>query len=158
VVVCARRESGGEPDRGARDQYMPDAGAGSTFGAVFGSGSAGKEMCGARVWREGVAWFAAGEDADCDCDCEGGVDFGAIADVERRFRGRWVVGVGFGDIIGRPGVDVGGERGVSGLGVLLPLLVDAALELLDEGEEASFCESDCDRARSANSGAFFRLS
>ena len=44
MVVCARRESGGEPDKGARDQYMPDAGAGSTSGAVLGSGRVGKEM------------------------------------------------------------------------------------------------------------------
>lgn len=41
VVVWARKERGGVPDRGARDQYIPLAGAGWTSGAVFGSGSGG---------------------------------------------------------------------------------------------------------------------
>lgn len=41
VVVCARNEVWEAPDTGALDQYMPDAGATSTLGADFGSGSKG---------------------------------------------------------------------------------------------------------------------
>lgn len=143
VVVCARRDRGGVPERGASDQYMPDAGAGSTSGAVFGSGSVGKDVCGPRAGREeGVVWRGGAGDEDCDCDCAVGVGFAAMADVERRFRGRWG-GVGFGDVDGGARVVVGGERGLSGLGVLLPLLcADGGLELLDEGEELSFCVKD----------------
>lgn len=132
---------------------MPDAGAGSTSGAVLGSGSVGKEVCGPRAGREeGVVWRGgAGEE-----DVELGVGFAAIADVERRFRGRWVAG--FGDVDGGAAVEVvGGDRGLSGFGVLLPLLcADGGLELL--GEEVSFCESDWERCRSASSDAFFLLS
>lgn len=46
--MWARRAVWSTPDRGARDQYMPLAGAGSTSGAVFWSGSGGKGTCGPR--------------------------------------------------------------------------------------------------------------
>lgn len=132
VVVCARRERGGLPERGARDQYIPDAGAGST-GEAEGEGREGKEVCGPRTAREGVA--CRGGTGDDEVFCEGCFD--AIADVERRFRGR---GTGLGDE--EVGVEeIGGERGFSGLGVLLPLLcAEGGFELFDEA--LSFCESD----------------
>ena len=87
------------------------------------------------------------------CD---GVDFGAIADVDRRFRGVWFV-VGFRDAVGLGGANVGVDRALSGLGVLLPL-VTGALELLVEGEGLSLWESDCERDRNATSETFFFLS
>lgn len=61
--------------------------------------------------------------------------------MERRFRGRWAV-VGFGDVAGGAMAEiVGGERGLSGLGVLLPLLcAEGGLELLED--EPSFCDKD----------------
>lgn len=45
MLVCARRLGCGAPDTGALDQYMPEAGAGDTFGAVLGSGRGGKSVC-----------------------------------------------------------------------------------------------------------------
>jgi hypothetical protein len=67
VVVCARSERGGEPESGARDQYMPLAGAGSTTGAFFGSGREGKDVCGPLAGREeGVVWRAGAGEEDCD--------------------------------------------------------------------------------------------
>lgn len=82
--MCARSAVCEAPEIGARDQYMPLAGAGCTSGAVFGSGRGGNEVCGPRGGRgAGVAVRGgAGEVAP------GGVGFAAIADVERRFRGR----------------------------------------------------------------------
>jgi hypothetical protein len=73
---------------------MPDAGAGSTSGAVLGSGRAGKEVCGPRAGREEgvVTRVGAGEEA---CEAEEGVGLNAMADVDRRFRGRWEDGGGF---------------------------------------------------------------
>lgn len=44
VVVCALRAGCGCPDTGARDQYMPLAGAGSTSGDVVGEASGGKGL------------------------------------------------------------------------------------------------------------------
>ena len=49
VVVCARSEVCDAPETGARDQYMPLAGAGWTSGAVFGSGNGGYGVCGPRM-------------------------------------------------------------------------------------------------------------
>lgn len=51
VHVCARKEVCGAPEVGARDQYIPDAGAGGTSGAVLGSGSGGCVVCGPREGR-----------------------------------------------------------------------------------------------------------
>lgn len=51
VVVCARSEVCDAPETGARDQYMPLAGAGWTSGAVLGSGRGGKDVCGPRGAR-----------------------------------------------------------------------------------------------------------
>lgn len=51
VVVCARNDVCEAPETGARDQYMPLAGAGCTSGAVFGSGREGNGMCGPRASR-----------------------------------------------------------------------------------------------------------
>lgn len=44
VVVCALRAGCGCPDTGARDQYMPLAGAGSTSGDVVAEASGGKGL------------------------------------------------------------------------------------------------------------------
>lgn len=67
VVVWARKDRGGEPDKGARDQYMPDAGATSTSGAVLGSGRVGKDVCGPRAGRdEGVVWRGGAGEEDCE--------------------------------------------------------------------------------------------
>jgi hypothetical protein len=84
VDVCARSAVCEAPEIGARDQYMPLAGAGCTSGAVFRSGKGGKEVCGPRGGRGAgvVLSGGAGEAAPA------GVGFAAIADVERRFRGR----------------------------------------------------------------------
>ena len=133
---------------------MPDAGAGSTSGAVLGSGSVGKEVCGPRAGREeGVVWRGGPGDEE---EVELGVGFAAIADVERRFKGRWAAGLG--EVGGGAVVEVeDGETGLSSLDVLLPLLcADGGLELLGEG--LSFCDSDWERCRNASSEAFFLLS
>ena len=50
-MVCARSEVCDAPETGARDQYMPLAGAGWTSGAVLGSGRGGKDVCGPRGAR-----------------------------------------------------------------------------------------------------------
>ena len=55
VDVCARKGLRRLPDRGARDQYIPLAGAGDTFGAVFGSGRGGKARCPSCIRRGGGA-------------------------------------------------------------------------------------------------------
>jgi hypothetical protein len=68
------------------------------------------------------------------------VGLDAIADVERRFKGRG----GFGLANGGGGMlELGGEIGISGLGVCLPLLcADGGFDA-DLGEDAeSFCDSD----------------
>ena len=142
VVVWARRETGGVPEMGARDQYMPDAGAGWTSGAVLGSGREGKAvygLCWAGI-REGVVVrVCAGEEI---LDWE---DLGAIAEVDRRFIGRGVVGL----MMLRVGVEaegsvvrlLGGEvrsclevsLPCSGLGVSLPWGLEE-----DFGDEESF--------------------
>ena len=97
---------------------MPDAGAGSTSGAVLGSGRVGKEVCGPRAgadFEEGVVWRGGAGEEDVLCV----VGLLAIAEVERKFRGLW----GFGEDEeeeGAASVFTGGERGLSGLGVLRP--------------------------------------
>jgi len=87
VVVCARSEVCDAPETGARDQYMPLAGAGWTSGAVFGSGKGGNGICGplAARWADGVLFGGAEEELPAV------LGLGAIADVERRFIGRGVV-------------------------------------------------------------------
>lgn len=40
VVVCARSDGCGCPETGARDQYMPEEGAGGTSGADMAGGEA----------------------------------------------------------------------------------------------------------------------
>ena len=49
---------------------------------------------------------------------------GAIADVERRFKGRGVVALEIDREADSGAEDTGGERGLSGLEALLPLLCD----------------------------------
>lgn len=46
VVVCARKNEGGLPEIGASDQYIPEAGAGGTSGAVSGEGRGGNAVYG----------------------------------------------------------------------------------------------------------------
>jgi hypothetical protein len=85
VVVCARNAVCEAPDVGARDQYIPEAGAGATSGAVLGSGRGGKDVWGPlTVFATGVAGFGAVADADE----EGVVGLLAMADVERKATGR----------------------------------------------------------------------
>ena len=114
VLVCARKEVWEEPDTGARDQYMPLAGAGSTSGAVFGSGRGGNGTCGPRGGRwAGVAFRGViGEEFPSLCG------FGAIADVDRIFRGLRGSGVACGAATGAGVLETGGERGLSSFGVL----------------------------------------
>jgi hypothetical protein len=91
VVVCARKETGGIPDIGAWDQYIPEAGAGCTSGAVSGEGRAGYAVygrCCAGARCDGVAFREGVGDDVLPSD-----DFGAIADVERRFKGRDAAGL-----------------------------------------------------------------
>jgi hypothetical protein len=137
VVVCARSEVCDAPETGARDQYMPLAGAGWTSGAVFASGRGGNGMCGPRGARwAGVELFGgAGEELVAV------LGLAAIADVERRFKGRGVVAVEANREAdgGAEGVETGGERGFSGLGVALPLPCDedggfGVFELEDEDD------------------------
>jgi hypothetical protein len=66
----------------------------------------------------------------------------------------------FGEEAEGAGVDaVGGERGISGLGVALPFLcAEGGLGLFGEEELESFWDSDCERERNASSDAFFLLS
>lgn len=51
MVVCARRAVCGAPQVGARDQYIPEEGAGGTSGAVRGSARGGKGVC---AWERRV--------------------------------------------------------------------------------------------------------
>lgn len=44
VLVCARREGCAWPETGARDQYMPEEGAGGTSGEVVGEARGGKAV------------------------------------------------------------------------------------------------------------------
>jgi hypothetical protein len=114
VLVCARREVWEAPDTGARDQYMPLAGAGSTSGAVFGSGSGGNGTCGPRGGRWAGVVF-------CEVMGEGFpslLGFEAIADVDRIFKGLRGSGVACGAATGAGVLEIGGERGLSDFGVL----------------------------------------
>lgn len=124
MVVCARKDTGGVPEIGARDQYIPEAGAGGTSGALSMEGRGGKAVygrCCAGTCCEGVV-FLVGEGEEARV-LEG---LGAIADVERRFRGRDAVGsliLRFGDEAEGFGVRVVGEGCmVSSLGGTAPLL------------------------------------
>jgi hypothetical protein len=69
---------------GARDQYIPEAGAGATSGAVFGSGRGGNDVCGPLAAFEAVS---VGLEVEFVVEDE---ELGllAIADVERRAKGR----------------------------------------------------------------------
>ncbi len=71
---------------GARDQYIPEAGAGVTSGAVLGSGRGGKDVCGP------LAGFTAEAESlgvEAGVGEEVAVDgLLAIADVERKATGR----------------------------------------------------------------------
>jgi hypothetical protein len=135
VVVCARSEVCDAPETGARDQYMPLAGAGWTSGAVFGSGKGGYGMCGPRGARcaGGVLLGGAGEEVPAV------LGLGAIADVERRFKGRGVVAL---ETEREADGGAGGERGFSCFDALLPLLCDdddeGGFGVFDVKEEDSF--------------------
>jgi hypothetical protein len=83
--VWARSEVCEDPETGARDQYMPLAGAGCTSGVVLGSGRGGKGMCGPLGARWAGVIFLGGAGEETSPAAEG---LGAMADVERRFRGR----------------------------------------------------------------------
>lgn len=160
MVVCARRETGGVPEIGAWDQYMPDAGAGCTSGAVSGEGRGGNAVYG-RCWAgtrcDGVV-FRDGA-GDVVFPSEG---FGAMADVERRFRGRDARGLlilRFGEDAEGLGVRcVGDGRVVSDFEGMLPLLYMGG-SFVDLGDVVdSLCDSDWDRCRGDTSAAFFRRS
>lgn len=84
--VCARKDVWDEPETGARDQYIPDAGAGRTLGASLGSGNDGY---GIERPRGGRCTGGTGEDEFAE---EG--TFGVMADVERRLMGLWVSSLG----------------------------------------------------------------
>lgn len=118
VVVCARSAVGGAPERGARDQYIPLAGAGCTSGAALGSARGGKDLCTPRGARWAGGPFRAGVGDELLSCC-----FDAIADVDRRLRGlaaAAAAGLGVGlkdDTEGVPEID--GESGLSDLGILL---------------------------------------
>ena len=134
-MVCARSEVCDAPETGARDQYMPLAGAGWTSGAVFGSGNGGNDRCGPRGarWPGGVLFGGAGEEVAV-------LGLAAIAEVERRFKGRGVVAFAA-DREADGGFETGGERGLSGFDTLLPLLCDDEGGLGDfevDDEEDSF--------------------
>jgi len=100
---------------------MPLAGAGWTSGAVLGSGRGGNDICGPRgaLWAGGVLFGGAGEEVAV-------LVLGAIADVERRFKGRGVVALETDREAESGGwrLETGGERGLSGFDALLPLLCD----------------------------------
>lgn len=128
---------------------MPLAGAGSTSGAVFGSGRGGNGICGPRGgrWAGVVVRGGAGDDPPS-------LGFGAIAEVERRLSGRRDSGTANG-----PGVlDTGGEVGGSGLVVWVREEDGFVADFEVDTEEGSFWERDWDRCRRASSDAFFLLS
>jgi hypothetical protein len=144
VVVCARRDTGGVPEIGARDQYIPEAGAGDTSGAVSREGGGGNAVygrCWAGVRCEGVVFrVGAGDESFIS---EG---FGAIADVDRRLSGREAVGSvirRFGDEAEGFGVRVVGEGWVlSDLGAVSPLLcTGGCLDGFGDGVD-SFWDND----------------
>jgi hypothetical protein len=86
VVVCARRAVCEAPDVGARDQYIPEAGAGATSAAVFGSGRGGKDVCGPLVgFGVAVDGFGVVDGGIGDVLVDGLL---AIADVDRKATGR----------------------------------------------------------------------
>ena len=95
-------------------------------------------------------------------DVPPGCDLGAIAEVDRKFRGLGVPGLARLGDAAEEGAGIGGICSC-GLGVVeWPLLcADGGFELeldLDDGECDSFCDSECDRCRNARSDAFFLLS
>jgi hypothetical protein len=159
VVVCARSETGGVPEIGAWDQYIPDAGAGWTSGAVSAEGRGGNAVygrCCAGTRCEGVVFREGAGDGLFPSD-----GLGAIADVERRFRGRDAVGLlmlRFGEDTEGFGVrSVGGGRGGSTCGGAVPLLyIGGSLEEdFGDGDDNSFVDSDCERCRRVASIVFF---
>jgi len=85
VAVWARKAVCEVPEVGAFDQYIPEAGAGATSGAVFGSGRGGNNVCeprealGALVIGLGVCIVAVMELVE---------GLLVIADVERNTSGR----------------------------------------------------------------------
>ncbi len=133
---------------------MPLAGAGSTSGAVFGSGRGGYGMCGPRGGLCAGVVFRGGAG-----DEPPSLGLDAIADVDRKLRGRRGSGV---TASGAGVLEPAGEVGPSVLAAVLSPLLCAdggfVADLDVDGEGASFCDSDWDRCRSANSDAFFLLS
>jgi len=119
---------------------MPLAGAGSTSGAVFGSGSGGKGMCGPRGgrWAGVVFLVVMGEGPPASL-----FGLGAIAEVERIFRGLRASGFAGGAEGGAGVLETGGESGLSGLGVLPPR--DGGRLEEDLGDSESFWDNDCER-------------
>jgi hypothetical protein len=96
-------------------------------------------MCGPRgaLCAGGVLFGGAGEEVPAV------LGLGAIAEVERRFKGRGAVALDTDKEAdsGAEGFETGGESGLSGLDVLLPLLCDDEGGLGDfevEEEEGSF--------------------
>lgn len=116
---------------------MPLAGAGSTSGAVFGSGSGGNGMCGPRGgrWAGVVFLVVTGEGPLASL-----FGLGAIAEVERMFRGRRSSGFAGGAEGGAGVLETGGERGFSGLGVVAAR--DGGRLEEDLGDSESFWDND----------------
>lgn len=98
MAVCARREVCGLPQVGARDQYIPDDGAGGTSGAVRGSQRGGKGMWGCRrrwcweweVIRAVVVVLVVLARME-GWGMVGAPGLEAMAEVERRAVGRWLL-------------------------------------------------------------------
>lgn len=81
AVVWARSAVCGTPDVGARDQYMPEAGAGNTSDADFASGGGGKYVC----WPIFLDWSGFGAASGVEVLLSG---LPAIAEVDRKTTGR----------------------------------------------------------------------
>ena len=125
VDVCARKGLRGLPDRGARDQYMPLAGAGDTSGAVFGSGRGGNVLWPSCIRRAGGTAIRGFGEGISGVLC---LDFGTIADVDRMFKGLRSVSLG-GDVTGGDAID-----SVPSLGVLPLLCIEGGLDEDVRGE------------------------
>ena len=88
VVVWARSAGCGQPDTWARDQYMPDEGAGGTSGAVLGSMSGGKGMWTPLTWAVRAALACRDATAVDDTAADEPPGFATMADVDRSAVGR----------------------------------------------------------------------
>lgn len=134
---------------GARDQYIPEAGAGATSGAVLGSGRGGKDVCGP------LGFFATGTVGFGVVDGAGELVLGcllAMAEVERRAVGRRGSSLPGAAVELDAAAPFGCSDRSEDLALRIPLLRGGSLGTgvgVEDGCEDLDAEADCDLDRAS---------